>query len=211
MQTKQQVFRPRQPSTWTAERVSKLNKAEMQQLRENAGTLGESAVVALCDEALKALPKGAAGKLAAKQVDGRRLISRAKAFEARGVHLEDRRTSWGGVRKSDGTVVLGLWADAVHLRDGACSYLLWCPNTDGKHPWYETPAGMERLGHCKMVGDRNAEGLLVQGQALAGHLPEDKARSVHGVDPETVISFKVEKHGEEYWAVWGKRPDSPAP
>jgi hypothetical protein len=36
-------------------------------------------------------------------------------------------------------------------------------------------------------------------------LPEDKARSVHGVDPETVLRFKVEKRGEEYWAVWGKK------
>jgi hypothetical protein len=52
--------------------------------------------------------------------------------------------------------------------------------------------------------DRN-EGLLVYGEALDGHLPEDKARSVHGVDPETVLRFKVEKRGEEYWAVWGKK------
>lgn len=204
------VFRPRQPSTWTAERVAKLNKVEMQQLRENAGTLGESGVVALCDEALRTLPKGAAAKADPKRGNGRGLISRAKAFEARGVYLTDRRTSWGGVRKSDGVVVLGLWADAVHLRDGACNYLLWGPNGDGKRPWYETSAGQERLAHCKMIGDKSAEGLLVQGQALAGFLPEDKAQSVHGVDPQTVVSFKVEKHGEEYWAVWGKRPETPA-
>ena len=204
MQTTKTAFRPRQPSTWTAERVSKLNKAEVQQLRENAGTLGETGVVELCDEALRLLPKGAAAKAGARQGGTRGLISRAKAFEARGVHLEDRRTSWGGVRKSDGMVVLGLWADAVHLRDGACHYLLWGPNTDGTRPWYDTAAGKERLGHCKLVGDKSAEGLLVQGQALDGHLPEDKARSVHGVDPETLVSFKVEKHGDEYWAVWGK-------
>jgi hypothetical protein len=204
------VFRPRQPSTWTAERVGKLNKAEVTQLRENAGTLGETGVVALCDEALRTLPKGAAAKAIAKEVNGRRLISRAKAFEARGVFLADRRTSWGGVRKTDGVVVLGMWADAVHLRDGSCNYLLWGPNADGTRPWSDTSAGQERLAHCKLVGDKAAEGLLVQGQALAGFLPEDKARSVHGVDPETVVSFKVEKHGDEYWAVWGKRPDVPA-
>jgi hypothetical protein len=28
---------------------------------------------------------------------------------------------------------------------------------------------------------------------------------VHGVDPETVLRFKVEKQGDEYWAVWGKK------
>jgi len=27
---------------------------------------------------------------------------------------------------------------------------------------------------------------------------------VHGVDPETVLRFKVEKQADEYWAVWGK-------
>jgi len=162
-------------------------------------------VVALCDEALRLLPKGAAGKAAATRADSRRLMSRARAFEARGVHLQDRRTSWGGVRKSDGTVVLGLWSDGVHLRDGACSYLLWAPNTDGTRPWYESAAGQERLAHCKLVGDGAAEGLLVLGQPLSGHIPEDKALSVYGVDPKTVISFKVEKRGDEYWAVWGKR------
>ena len=50
-----------------------------------------------------------------------------------------------------------------------------------------------------------AEGLLVDGETLDGYLPEDKARSVHGVDPETVLRFKVEKHGEEYWTVGGKK------
>ena len=204
------AFRPRRPSAWTAERVARLNKAEMQQLRENAGALGETEVVALCDEALKLLPKGAAAQAAFTAAAGRGLISRAKAFQARGVHLEDRRTSWGGVRKSDGVVVLGLWADAVHLRDGACHYLLWGPNADGTRPWYDTPAGQERLAQCKLVGDKAAEGLLVHGQAMTGFLPEHKARSVHGVDPETLVSFKVEKHGDEYWAVWGKRAAPPA-
>ena len=50
-----------------------------------------------------------------------------------------------------------------------------------------------------------AEGLLVFGERLEGHMPEEKARSVHGVDPQTVVHFKVEKRGEQYWAIWGKR------
>lgn len=204
------VFRPRGPSTWTAERVARLNRVEAEQLRDNATRLGEAGVVALCDAALSVLPKRGPAKAHIREASGQGLVSRAKAFEARGVHLEDRRTSWGGVRKSDGVVVLGLWANAVRLRDGACHYLLWSPNTDGKHPWYESAAGMERLSHCKLIGDRAAEGLLVQGEALDGRLPEDKAQSVHGVDPRTMVSFRVEKHGEEYWAVWGKRPEPSA-
>src|SRR5437016_170442 len=65
--------------------------------------------------------------------------------------------------------------------------------------------GQERLRHCQLVMDgAAAEGLLVFGERLDGHIPEEKARSVHGVDPETVVHFKVEKLGEEYWAVWGK-------
>jgi hypothetical protein len=45
----------------------------------------------------------------------------------------------------------------------------------------------------------------VYGERLDGHLPEEKARSVRGVDPETVIQFKIEQRGEEYWAVWGAK------
>jgi hypothetical protein len=51
-----------------------------------------------------------------------------------------------------------------------------------------------------------AEGLLVYGRALADHLPEEKAYTVHGADPETVIVFTVELRSAEYWAVWGKKP-----
>jgi hypothetical protein len=38
---------------WNAERVSRLDKREIQQLRENAVRLGQEVVVALCDQALK--------------------------------------------------------------------------------------------------------------------------------------------------------------
>ena len=51
----------------------------------------------------------------------------------------------------------------------------------------------------------SAEGLLVYGVGLAGHLPEDKAQAIHGADAETVLTFKVEQVGDEFWAKWGKK------
>ena len=208
MQAGKEAFRARRSAAWTRERIGNLNKQEIQQLRANAGNLGEQEVVTLCDEALRSLPKGA-GKgsaVSAKNAKTRRLIARGKAFEARGVYLNDVRGSWGGVRSSDGMVVMSLWADAVKSRDGACNYLLWAPNVDGARPWSDTPSGQERLKHCQLALEgAGAEGLLVFGERLDDHLPEEKARSVHGVDPETVLRFKVEKQGDEYWAVWGKK------
>ena len=208
MQAGKEAFRARRSAAWTRERIGNLSKQEIQQLRANAGDLGEQDIVTLCDEALRSLPKGA-GKgsaASAKNAKARRLIARGKAFEARGVCLNDVRGSWGGVRSSDGMVVMSLWADAVKSRDGACTYLLWAPNVGGARPWSDTPSGQERLKHCQLALEgAGAEGLLVFGERLDGHLPEERARSVHGVDPETVLRFKVEKQGDEYWAVWGKK------
>ncbi len=208
MQPGKEAFRARRSAAWTRERVDNLSKQEIQQLRANAGNLGEQDIVTLCDEALRALPKGGGKRSAAlaKTKKARPLISRGKAFEARGVHLDDARASWGGVRSSDGVVVMSLWADAVKLRDGACNYLLWAPNVNGARPWSDTPSGQERLKHCQLALEgAGAEGLLVFGERLDAYLPEERARSVHGVDPETVLRFKVEKQGDEYWAVWGKK------
>src|SRR5216684_1356678 len=196
MQAGKEAFRARRSAAWTRERVDNLSKQEIQQLRTNAGNLGEQDVVTLCDEALLALPKGGGKRnlALAKNGKARRLISRGKAFEG------------GGVRSSDGVVVMSLWADAVKSRDGACNYLLWAPNVDGARPWSDTPSGQERLKHCQLALEgAGAEGLLVFGERLDDHLPEERARSVHGVDPETVLRFKVEKQGDEYWAVWGKK------
>jgi hypothetical protein len=191
-------------SEWTSERISKLDRDEMEQLKANAERLGEDGVAALCDAALANCAKRRAAPAA--RSGPKRLISRRAAFEARGVYLQDARTSWGGVRKSDGAVVLALWADAVRSRDGGCAYLLWAPNKDGASPWSDTASGQERLKHCELVvAGAPVEGLLVFGESLAGHAPEHKARSVFGVDPETTVRFSVEKHDDEYWAVWGKR------
>lgn len=209
MHASDKVFRAQRSSSWTKERVDRLSKQEIQSLRANADSLGAADVIALCDEALLGSPRSDNGKHSAPSgnVKARRLISRIKAFSARGVHLLDARAGWGGVRKSDGMVVMSLWADAVKSRNGGCGYLLWAPNLDGSRPWSDSASGRERLKHCQLGIERDgAEGLLVYGESLDGRLPEDKARSVHGVDPETVLRFKVEKHGEEYWAVWGKKP-----
>jgi hypothetical protein len=202
-------IRPRNAADWTRERILQLGRQEIEQLRTNAETLGESAVAELCAEVLKSVPKRAAARgVAALAKNGRHLISRSRAFEARGVFLQDTRGSWSGVRKSDGTVVMTIWAKSVESDDGTCSYLLWAPNVAGSRPWSDRAAGQERLEHCRLaIKQGGAEGLLVYGERLEGHLPEERARTVQGVDPETVLRFKVEARGEEYWAVWGRRSE----
>jgi hypothetical protein len=110
------------------------------------------------------------------------------------------------VRKSDGAVVVALWADSIECASGGCSYLLWAPNVDGSRPWSDQPGGIERLDHCKRALELGrAEGLLVYGERLVDRIPEDRARAIHGADPQTVIVFEVEQRGEEFWARWGKK------
>lgn len=201
-------FKTGRAEEWPRERIAQLGKVEIQQLRDNAERLGEPELATLCDEVIKDLPKAArlgAGERLAR-TKARSLTSRGKAFEARGVWLDDSRTSWSGVRKVDGVVVMTIWAAGVESGNGGCAYLLWAPNTDGVRPWSDSAAGKERLEHCKLaLKGGGAEGLLVYGERLEGRLPEDKARTVHGVDSETVLRFKVEKRGDEFWATWGKR------
>lgn len=192
---------------WTAERIGELSVGEIQQLRANAERLNEATIVELCAEALKAQPRRAGRPRArpARAGGARKLVARRNAFEARGVWLKDA-SSWGGVRLSDGAVVMALWADAIRSADGACSYLLWRSNGDGAWPWADKPAGRERLDHCKRAAVLGrAEGLLVYGEPLEGRLPEDKAHAVHGVDGAALLVFRVEQRGDEYWAVWGKK------
>ena len=202
------AFKSERSAEWTAERIGRMTVQEIKQLRDNAERLNEPAIAQLCSEALTGRRRSQlqARRSGAPRTKARHLLARTKAFEARGVTLQDPR-SWGGVRKSDGAVVLAIWADGVVSADGTCRYLLWAPNQDGARPWSDTPQGKERLAHCKGAIDAGqAEGLLVYGQALEGRLPEDKAHAVHGIDAEVVLSFKVEQVGSEYWAVWGKKP-----
>jgi hypothetical protein len=191
---------------WSAERIEQLTTQDIEQLRANAERLGEAAVLSLCEQALKTRPARKHGERSPRHTLGRHLISRSKAFQARGVFLAQGSGGWSGVRKSDGKVVMALWASAVVSSEGGCSHLLWAPNMKGSRPWSDMAAGKERLEHCKQaLKDGGAEGLLVYGELLDGHLAEHKARSVYGVDPELVVQFRVEQRGDEYWAVWGKK------
>ena len=206
---KEQPSKRGRAEEWTRERIAQLSVQDIRQLRANAERLGEPGLAALCSEVLNA---GKRAQTEARRDSGpgtmaRKLIARTKAFEARGVWLQDMRTSWGGVRKSDGGIVMALWAEAIESADGACRYLLWATNASGARPWSDTPAGRERLEHCKRALELGrAEGLLVYGRRMDGKLPEERAAAIHGVDAETVLQFEVEQRGQEFWAVWGKKP-----
>jgi len=200
-------FKRGRVESWTPERLLQLDRKELIQLRDNAARLSEPELAARCEEALKDLPaRGPTSSGAGSNRKGvQRLIPRNRAFQARGVWLRDERTSWSGVRKEDGAVVFGLWAGSVGSEEGGCTCLLWGPNHDRRRPWSDSAAGRERLEHCQAALARgSAEGLLVHGEAAPGFLPEDRARSIAGVAPDTVVNFRVQKRGDEYWAVWGK-------
>ena len=202
------AFKTDRARAWTRERLDQLSRQELVNLQANAQRLGEQELATLCAALLEERPRrGAPSAAVVTRLKGRpKLMPRTRAFEARGVWLYDPRTSWSGVRKADGTVVMALWQPAVKSRDGGCRCLLWAPNADGARPWSDSPAGRERLEHCKLAMERQgAEGLLVYGQPLEGRLPEDRASTVLGIDAETVIRFQVEMRGTEYWACWGKK------
>lgn len=208
MELRKSAFKPKRAQDWTRERVEQLSKQDIEQLRANADRLGEAGVVSLCDEALSRRPRNAGGGASASRTGKGRLVSRTKAFQARGVYLPDVGSSWSGVRKSDGVVVMSLWAGAIVSNQDGCSVLLWGPNAEGARPWSDTPAGRTRMEHCQLaLKQGSAEGLLVHGEALDGHLPEHKARTVHGVDPEVVVHFAIQQRGEEFWAVWGAKAE----
>ena len=128
--TVRDAFKRGNAEEWTLARISELSVQEITQLATNAERLNEPSVVELCQTALKhaAASRGRAMRKSASKTKARHLIARIKAFEARGVYLQDARTSWGGVRRADGKVVIAMWADAVQSADGTCRYLLWAPN-----------------------------------------------------------------------------------
>jgi hypothetical protein len=202
------AFKAGRGQDWTPERIARLATPDLQQLRENAEKLGVTSVVALCDAALDARPRATSnrGRAANLPKHARNLISRHKAFQARGVVLRQGDSGWSGVRSTDGTVVMSLWAPAIVSADGGCSQRLWAPNDAAAGGWSDTPAGQERLKHCKLALERGGgEGILVYGEHSDGEAAEHNARSVYGADPECVIRFRVEQRGTEYWAVWGDK------
>jgi hypothetical protein len=206
MRSEKMAFKPERRQDWTTERIERLATPDLHQLRENAEKLGVASVVALCDAALSARPRAGSTRSRASSLpkQARNLISRHKAFQARGVVLRQGDSVWSGVRSTDGTVVMSLWAPAIVPTDSGCSQLLWAPGDAGERRWSDTAAGQERLKHCKLALERGGgEGILVYGEHFDGETAEHNARSVYGADPERVIHFKVEQRGAEYWAVWG--------
>lgn len=65
-------FRPSGADRWSAERLATLSMADVKQLRVNAERLGETELVALCDEALTNARKAqSAARRAARPVRAR--------------------------------------------------------------------------------------------------------------------------------------------
>jgi hypothetical protein len=190
---------------WTIERITRLPARDVAQLRTNAQDLGDAQVVALCDQVLLLERPRILAEQAGRKANHPDLVTRRSAFESRGITLR-ALSSWGGIRSSDGAVVMSIWKDDIQSENGGCRYLLWAPNRKGSRPWSDKPGGRERLEHCKQACERgSAEALLVYGESLAGHLPEDRAMTVSGVDPLVVLHVEVVLRDREYWAIWGGR------
>ncbi|MGQ0511528.1 MAG: hypothetical protein ACT4P9_13040 [Betaproteobacteria bacterium] len=191
--------------SWTKVRIEALKAAEIRNLRANAHARGSQEVVALCDEVLVGRPKERTRGKAKRQheLDGRRLVSRSRAFEMRGVKLRNPRWSWGGIRESDGMVVFTVWATDVERAGDTNKYLLFGPDRGGDRPWSDSAGGKERLRHCEMAASSDeAEGILIYGERRGRDVPLEEVSKVTGADPQKVLRFKVHRHGEEYWAVW---------
>jgi len=188
---------------WSKEKIDKLTTPELRALLENAMRLKEPEVAALCNELLDARPRGRAPVRRDKHSgSGRRLVSRNKAFELRGISPASRIWSRGGIR-ADGAVILAVRAEEVQKANGASSYLLWAPNVEASRPWSDSLGGKERLEHCRIALERGAaEGLLTYSKrAAAGAPPKDNGTSPPDlIDADTVLELRVEKRGEEYWA-----------
>src|SRR6185295_13588001 len=109
---------------WTKERIAALKSADVRQLRTNAERLRQHEVVALCDDVLRGRPGTTRDHKVKRQreLDGHPLVSRSKAFAMRGVKLRNPRWSWGGVRESDGAVVLTIWNGDIQRDGDTCRY-----------------------------------------------------------------------------------------
>jgi hypothetical protein len=189
-------------ATWTREQIDKFSTPEVRALLENAERLKETEVAEICNQILDSRPRGhPPAQRSARVQGGLRLVSRAKAFAARGATPASRLWSRGAVR-ADETVVLVLSAEAAEKADGAERYLLWAPNVDASHPWSDTAGGKERLQHCRIALERGAaEGLLMYGKRPPGAATGETGTVRELIDAETVLALRVEKRGEEYWAI----------
>lgn len=197
-------FRRGRASLWTRDKIEPLSTIEIRQLLANAQRLGETEIAVLCDEVLGARPRGrAVERKPARKRAARGLVTRNAALGSRGVTPKSRTWSRSGVREADGRVVMTLWADDVRGINPEAGCLLWAPNLEGARPWSDSPGGKERLEHCVLaMGHGEAEALLAYGERMEGFLPEQKVLHLDGVDADNVLAIRIEKRGEEYWAVW---------
>ena len=187
-------------ATWSREQIDRFSTPEVRALLANAERLKETEVAGLCNEILDSRPRGhPPAQRSARTSPGLRLVSRAKAFEARGVRPASRLWSRGAIRADD-MVVLMLRSETAEKAGGAQRYLLWAPNVGASHPWSDTAGGQERLQHCRIALERGAaEGLLTYGKRAAGAAQGDTGATRELIDAETVLALRVEKRGEEYW------------
>ena len=191
-------------SHWSRERLDKLTTPELRALLDNAERLNESEVAALCRELLDARPRGRGPSRRAKHsgVTREGLVTRGKAFELHGVKPRNRMWSRGGVR-ADGAVVLALRVEDVQRAGATSQCLLWAPNTANDRPWSDSPAGQERLEHCRLALERGAaEGLLAYGGAATPAASGAIGGKAERLDAQTVLKLEVERRDEEYWARW---------
>ena len=197
---------------WTRDRIDALATPELRELHANALRLNETELAALCDEILGLRPRGRIVERKAPRKHVRLgLVSRLAALGTRGVIPANRFWSRGGVRASDGMVVLVLWAEDARVDGSRTEFLLWAPNVDGARAWSDSAGGRERLEHCrKALASGAAEGLLGYGVRMEGMLPEEKVLHFDGADPENVLSIAVERRGDEYWGVWHRPAPQPA-
>ena len=116
-------------------------------------------------------------------------LSRARAFEWQGITLKFPARSRSGVRAGDGMVVFALPAAQVRVDECGCSCLLWGRNAAPHAP--DQAVHEEVLRHCRIA--------LIHGMAEGFVMHGDEVRSGR----EELLSLRVVKAGEEYWARWG--------
>ena len=176
---------------WSRERIAALSTIELRVLFDNAQRLHEPEVAAACDEILRSRPRGLASRP--------RLVTWRRACQLHGVSVRSGKWSRGGIRP-DGAVLMGIAEEDVRRDKDGERYLLWAPNEGLSRPWSDTPGGQERLQHCRIALERGAaEGLLTYSKrAAAGAEPDDEGPALRA--SSTLLSLRVEKLGEEYWA-----------
>lgn len=190
---------------WTRQRIEALSPAEIRSLGKSARERGALDVASLCDEILQAKFKAAVPRAPRPKREASKQVGKVEAFAMRGVTLKNTRWSWGGIRPSDGMVVFTVWKNEIGETASGFEYLLWGPDRDGSRPWSDTLGGREQREHCKIaLAAGEGEGVLIFGERRGTELPPDQASRVSGADPNTVIRFKVEMRGDDYWAVWDR-------